>query len=67
MVYNNYRIGLPRMGHYTEIFNSDDLKYGGSGVIHQNGLYAEDICFHNKPYSASLDISPLAISIFKLD
>lgn len=67
MVYNNYRIGLPKLGHYTEIFNSDDLKYGGSGVIHPNGINAENVWFHNKPYSATLDISPLAISIFKID
>ena len=67
MVYNNYRIGLPKAGHYSEIFNSDDLKYGGSGVCHANGLFSEDFYFHNRPYSSTLDIPPLAISIFKLD
>ena len=67
MVYNNYRIGLPKPGHYSEIFNSDDLKYGGSGVCHKDGLNAEEYHFHNRTYSACLDIPPLAISIFKLD
>ena len=65
MVYNNYRIGLPKQGHYCEIFNSDDIKYGGSGVCHPDGFYSEDICFHNRPFSVELNISPLAISIFK--
>ena len=67
MVYNNYRIGLPKLGHYSEIFNSDNPKYAGSGVCCTSGLIAENVYFHNRPYSATLNIPPLAISIFKLD
>ncbi|MBP5426722.1 MAG: 1,4-alpha-glucan branching protein GlgB [Clostridiales bacterium] len=67
MVYNDYRIGLPKSGHYHEIFCSDDDKYGGSGVCHPDGIWAEDVCFHNRPFSAKLSVPPLAISIFKPD
>ena len=28
---DNYKIGVPNSGGYKEIFNSDDVKYGGSG------------------------------------
>ena len=30
---DNYKIGVPNSGGYKEIFNSDDVKYGGSGFI----------------------------------
>ncbi len=29
----NYPVGVQNSGCYTEVFNSDDVKYGGSGVL----------------------------------
>src|SRR5690606_36642924 len=36
VVRENYRVGVPKMGYYREIFNSDDLKYGGSNVLNRS-------------------------------
>ncbi|MCU0336391.1 MAG: 1,4-alpha-glucan branching protein GlgB, partial [Sediminibacterium sp.] len=33
VVRQNYRIGLPQKGTLVEIFNSDDVAFGGSGVV----------------------------------
>jgi 1,4-alpha-glucan branching enzyme len=38
IVRNNYRIGLPRKGKLTEIFNSDAEIYGGSGITNSGKL-----------------------------
>ena len=65
MVYSDYRVGLPWETHYEEIFNSDNEIYGGSGVINPEGFDAQKYCYHNKPYSINLTISPLAIMIYK--
>jgi len=64
-VYNNYRIGLPWETQYDEIFNSDSEKYGGSNVVNPEGFYAQDIGYHNRPFSAEMKIPPLAVMILK--
>lgn len=61
-----YRIGVPFRGTYHEVFNSDDLKYGGSGVLNQGLLYTTPVKYHGKDYSVPITLPPLAISVIKL-
>jgi 1,4-alpha-glucan branching enzyme len=61
-----YRIGVPFRGTYSEVFNSDELKYGGSGVLNQGLLYTTPVKYHNKDYSVSITLPPLGISVLKL-
>jgi 1,4-alpha-glucan branching enzyme len=63
---NNYRLGVPIRGSWKEIFSSDDVKYGGSGVLNQGLLITRPVKYHQKDYSFTVTIPPLAISIFKL-
>ncbi len=63
---NHYRIGVPKRGTWTEIFNSDNLKYGGSGLLNAGLLYTTPVKYHGKDYSVSLTLSPLSVSILKL-
>jgi 1,4-alpha-glucan branching enzyme len=59
VVRHNYRIGLPKRGIYTEVLNSDDIKYGGSNV--KNGeITTAPIPRHGRSDSASLTLPPLA-------
>lgn len=59
MVREHYRIGVPKTGDYTEIFNSDASEYYGSQVI--NGTLSSDpISWMNLPHSISLTLPPLA-------
>ncbi len=62
-----YRIGVPFRGTWKEVFNSDDLKYGGSGQLNSNLQTTSPVKFHGKDYSLSITIPPLAISVFKLN
>jgi 1,4-alpha-glucan branching enzyme len=57
--HENYRIPLPVVGNWTEILNTDDLKYGGSG-IHNDLVTAVDEPLHGYPASATLRLPPLA-------
>ncbi len=64
---SHYRIGVPTRGEYKEIFNSDDLKYGGSGVLNQGKYFTSPIKYHNRDYSISIVLPPLGLSILKLE
>lgn len=63
--HENYRIGAPFDTTYDEIFNSDWEKYGGSNVGNFNEIKATQEGMHNKPYSISLRIPPLATIVLK--
>lgn len=61
----NYRIGVPKMGFYREILNSDNLKYGGSDVLNVPEVETAPIPAHGKTHSVSLVLPPLGISVLK--
>ncbi len=55
----NYFIGVPRRGKYTEIFTTDDTRFGGGGI--RNGeVYAKLKPMHGKDYSLSLTLPPFS-------
>lgn len=62
----NHRIGVPFDGMYKEILNSDNLKYGGSGIINSNIIQSEKINWNGRENSIGLKVSPLGVSILKL-
>lgn len=63
---NHYRVGVPMRGTWTELFNSDNQKYGGSGLLNSGLLYTTPVKYHGKDYSVSLTLSPLSVMILKL-
>ena len=66
VVRENYRIGLPRKGKLTEIFNSDSKIYGGSGVSNTKKITIAAMPYDGRDYSAELLLSPLSVSVFKI-
>lgn len=61
-----HRIGVPFPGIYKEILNSDDLKYGGGGIVNSNIIQSEKIEWNWRQNSIGLKIPPLGVSIIKL-
>ncbi len=73
--YPDYFLAVPEDGIYEEIFNSDDKRYGGSGVTNTgtkfssrpnpeplDGRAAEEIL----PYALRLRLPPLGATVLKL-
>ncbi|MDQ2085146.1 1,4-alpha-glucan branching protein GlgB [Herbivorax sp. ANBcel31] len=63
--HDDYRIGVPFDTEYTEVFNSDWEKYGGSNVGNFEPINAQSSAFHDKPYSINVKVPPLATIVLK--
>ena len=61
----NYPIGVPRLGWYQEVFNSDSQFYGGSNVGNFPGVQAEEPGWHGRPAKLSLTLPPLGTVVLK--
>ncbi|MDQ1482854.1 MAG: 1,4-alpha-glucan branching enzyme, partial [Actinomycetota bacterium] len=56
----DYRIGLPAVGVWKEILNTDAVVYDGTGLVGNLGqVVAKDIPSHGYPASATVTIPPL--------
>jgi len=62
---DNYRIGVPQAGFYTEILNSDAEIYGGTNVGNSGGIYTEPKSDHGFDHSLVITLPPLAMVVFK--
>jgi 1,4-alpha-glucan branching enzyme len=62
---HNYRIGVPRGGHWVEILNSDASIYGGSGQGNLGGVLAVPEAWHGRSHLLNVTLPPLGIVIFK--
>lgn len=63
--YEDFRVGVPFEGKYTEILNSDHEKYGGSGVINVGLKQSEGIEYNGRNESIGLRLPPLGVVVIK--
>ena len=61
----NYSIGVPYKGVYTEVFNTDDVEFGGNGISNVSDILSEDVPMHGYEQSIVLTIPPLSVMYFK--
>ena len=64
---NKYRIGIPKKGKLIEIFNSDAVEFGGSGIVNSKKINIQKQTSHSKKYSIQVNLPPLGVSIFKFE
>jgi len=61
----NYRVGVPRLGYWTEILNTDAQIYGGAGWGNMGGVPAAPVAVHGRPASLMLTLPPLGAVFMK--
>jgi len=66
VVHTNYRIGIPTKGKLSQIFNSDSLIYGGSGVDNDKPIKIDKTPWNGREFSAELILPPLSVVVFKM-
>lgn len=67
VVYYDYRVGVPYLADYSELLNTDDTKFGGSGQVMGETLVAEEIQYQKQPYSIKIKVPPMATVVLKID
>ena len=65
VVRESQRIGVPELGTYQVIFNSDSEYYGGSNVGNSLNLIAEPIAAQGRPASIEVTMPPLGVKYLK--
>lgn len=64
VVREGFRLGVTAEGTYSEIFNTDADKYGGSNVVNDIQKSAP-IPWHDQPHSIEITLPPLAVTYWK--
>ncbi len=65
VVWNNYRVGVQKLGYYHEVFNTDNLYYGGSNQLNEGRLETSPIPYNGRTHSLSLTLPPLGMIILQ--
>ncbi|NKI31904.1 1,4-alpha-glucan branching protein GlgB [Croceivirga thetidis] len=60
----NYRVGVHKKSDLKLVFNSDDSKFGGSGVG-KSKVTVEKVSSHGREHSAVFDLPPLGVVVYK--
>jgi 1,4-alpha-glucan branching enzyme len=63
---SGYRLGVPKLGLYREILNTDSEMFGGSNLGNRGAVQADQIGHHGRPASLVITMPPLAVVAFKL-
>ena len=64
-VHRNFKVGVPRGGHWQELINTDAPEYGGSGQGNFGGVTAAPFGWQGRPNSLNITVPPLAAVAFK--
>ena len=66
-VYYDFKVGVPELGEYVEVFNSDSLEFGGVGnIMGDSILKATEESFKDFDYSISVKVPPLGTLVLKV-
>ena len=66
VVRENFRLPVPISGSWHQVMNTDELKYGGSGVGNNSQLTLDQSEYFGRPASALITLPPLATCWFVL-
>ncbi len=64
VVYENYLMGVPYKARYKEIFNSDDVIYGGAGNVNAKIKNARKSEVDGREFCINVTVPPLGVTVF---
>lgn len=66
MSYKDYKVGVPCVGNYKEIFSSEMTEFGGDGSVNPHVRASKRSTCDGRRNSLVISLAPLSMSIFKL-
>jgi 1,4-alpha-glucan branching enzyme len=63
--HQGYRVGVPEACFYREALNTDDLEFGGGGVVNKSCCPAIPMPWQNQPCHVQLTLPPLGVIYLK--
>ena len=61
----DYRVGVPLMGEYIEVLNSDNEKYCGSGIVNPGAITAQQWLCDGREYSVPIKLPALSVVVLR--
>jgi 1,4-alpha-glucan branching enzyme len=58
---HGYRVGVPAAGEWAELLNTDEHRFGGSGVVNGKAT-ARNETWHGRPASLTVTLPPLGVT-----
>jgi 1,4-alpha-glucan branching enzyme len=63
--HHGYRVGVPEAGYYREVLNTDDVQFGGSGVVNPHGRHSYPMVWQNQKHCLEVSLPPLGVVYLK--
>ena len=64
VVWDHYRVGIPTNKKYKLLFNSDEMKYGGSDRVVKKSFTPQEKEWQNRKQSIELRLPPLGVLVY---
>jgi 1,4-alpha-glucan branching enzyme len=65
LVRANYRVGVPSVGRWLEVLNTDAAMFGGGNVGNGGSVEARPVACHGQPASVVVTLPPLAVILLR--
>ncbi|MCA9971436.1 MAG: 1,4-alpha-glucan branching protein GlgB [Anaerolineales bacterium] len=66
VVRHGYRLGVPAPGTYVELLNTDERRYGGTGLVNRDPMPTQAIHWQDQDHAIELTLPPLGAVYLKL-
>lgn len=66
-VIEEYRVGVLKKGYYKDIFNSDEFRFGGLGLVDHSKIRSEDIPYKQTQASIIVKLAPLSVTVVRYE
>ena len=62
--YEGYEFGVPKLGYYKEVFNTDNVKYGGKGGGNPRAVHSKKGAMHGRENHIKVNIPAMTTLFF---